>query len=396
MELKERNRIKKLILLFLTSNITFQEIDELNDWRNKNAKNEEIFQRMISVEHLENSIRRFKKSDLFNDREWQLIRQRTFGNEKRFNIRTFLKYAAILILPLIVGVTLYIANRNIDSTTKRDKQFASISYHGPKALLVLSDGSIVDLEKKSNLKEEILNNVNAVRVGDTLKYGMNTSDVDKEKINRIIIPRACDYSVILSDGTVVYLNSESELSYPEEFNKNIRKVSVKGQVFFNVSRDEKRPFIVDVNGMQIKVLGTSFCINAFEDEDNVITTLIEGKVKIISDNSSCDLIPGQQAILDIKTKDIKISEVNVDLYTSWKDGRIVFDKTSLKQIMNYLSRIYSIKVIFNNKKDELIPFSINITKYNNFLEIVKLLEMTNRVKFELLNDENNVNTIIVK
>ncbi len=395
MESKEREKIKKLILLFLTSNITEQETDELNNWRNKDAKNEEIFQRMTSWEHLGNSIKRFKRSDTLNEKEWQLIRQRTVRNEKRFHIKSFLKYAAIIVFPLIIGVTLYITSRNIDSTTKRDKLLASISYHGPKALLVLSDGSTVDLEKKSTLSEETLNNLNAVRIGDTLKYGINNYG-DSEKINKIIIPRASDYNVILSDGTVVYLNSESELSYPEVFGKNIRKVSVKGQAFFKVSRDEKRPFIVEVNGMQIKVLGTSFCVNAFEDDENVMTTLIEGKVKIISGNNSYDLIPGQQAILDVKTKDIKICEVNVDLYTSWKDGRIVFERTSLKEIMNYLSRIYSINVIFNDKADEAIPFSINITKYNNFQQIVELMEKTNRVEFELLKDGGNINTIVVK
>ena len=397
MNLEGQDKIKKLILLYITGEIPDQELKELNDWRSKDIRNEKIFLRMTSPEYLDRSIKKFLKNEEFEEQEWLKIRNRTVGRKRHPAIYQLLKYAAALIIPVIVGGTLYyyFSRNTPDSNFGQREELSTITHQGSKAILVLSDGSALKLDQKRYIDEKILERNNVISVGDTIKYGKKVNKGDSAEINTLIIKRANDFNIILSDGTSVYLNSESELTYPVCFGEKARKVSVKGQAYFVVTKDEKRPFIVDVNGIQIKVLGTSFCVSAFEDEEDIVTTLVEGRVKIISGTNSYNLVPGQQAILNIKSEDIVIRDVNVEFYTSWKDGRIVFDKTPLKDIMRYLSRIYSVDVVFENKTNELLPFSMNITKYNNFLEIVELIEKTNKVQFDLIN-EGEEKVLIVK
>jgi ferric-dicitrate binding protein FerR (iron transport regulator) len=170
-------------------------------------------------------------------------------------------------------------------------------------------------------------------------------------------PNGLTSNILLGDGTTVRLNAGSELSYPAVFNGNERNVTLKGEAYFEVARDETHPFIVETNDIKIKVLGTSFNIKSYEDDEKVITTLLEGSISVENKNSSTknesDLIlePNQQLVFDKKDKTLNIREVNSTLFVIWKDGQYYFEGEKFSDIVKKLERGFGINI--NIKSPEL-------------------------------------------
>lgn len=205
------------------------------------------------------------------------------------------------------------------------------------------------------------------------------------------IPRGGEYVLVLSDGTTVYLNAESELTYPVKFSGKDRRVCLKGEAYFEVERDTCKPFIVEANSLEIQVLGTEFGVRAYGDEECVRTTLKKGKVSVESEGCGVILTPNMQASFDKKTSQMDVREVNVDLFLGWKDGRLIFDNCSLEDILKDLGKWYDFDVRYAREDARLIPFSLNIKKHDAFAEVLQLLEDTGCVKFDIRD-----NVVVVK
>ena len=147
----------------------------------------------------------------------------------------------------------------------------------------------------------------------------------------------------------MWLNSESSLIYPEKFTGDKRAVRLSGEGYFEVARDEKKPFIVSVTDMEIKVLGTKFNVTAYQDEKMTTTTLISGAVEVVTPHRSVQLQPGKQAMVQEGGDDITVLEVDVELATSWTAGIFKFDKMALTDICTRLSRWYDIDFVFEGE-----------------------------------------------
>lgn len=230
--------------------------------------------------------------------------------------------------------------------------------------------------------------------GDTLNYteivasGIQDSC---EIYHTLRVPRGGEYTLVLADGTTVYLNAESELRFPKQFKGKSRKVYLEGEGYFDVQRDEKQPFVVEVKQVEVRVLGTSFGIRAYTGEVNVLTTLVRGRVNVEAGGKQVELSPGQQADFNRGNDRLTVTEVDVEQYVSWKDGRLVFDNKPLEFILEELGRWYSFDVFYTNKELKGIPYSLNIKKHEDIAHVLKFIERTGKVKFEI-----NKNTIIVK
>ena len=205
------------------------------------------------------------------------------------------------------------------------------------------------------------------------------------------IPRGGEYTLVLADGTTVYLNAESELRYPVKFSGERRKVYLRGEAYFDVVRDEQKPFTVEARGVEVLVLGTSFGVRAYEGEENVLTTLVQGRVDVSAEGQRVKLIPGQQADFNRESERLTVAEVDVELYVGWKDGRLVFDNQPLSVILDELGRWYSFDVTYANEELKRIPYSVNIKKHEDIAHVLKFIERTGKVKFEI-----NENKIVVK
>ena len=210
--------------------------------------------------------------------------------------------------------------------------------------------------------------------------------VKKTKLNK---RGRASVSYELSDGTKVWLNSESELKYASEFVGEERRVYLTGEAYFEVAHNPNKPFFVEAKNLLIQVLGTSFGVRVYKDEDYALTTLEEGQVNIHTATSSVTLKPGEQAKLH--DNEITVNKVNTCSYTAWRNGKYIFINESLGNIMKTLARWYDINIFYTSSKLEQIQFTGELIRYKNIEELLSKFEILEKVKFEIRN-----NTITIK
>lgn len=309
-------------------------------------------------------------------------------NKKR-NFVKILRYAAVIALPLALAVYMvYFAD--ITQPYMQGQISAEIKPGETKAQLYLSDGRIVDLEQQQkDLIQETDGSVIEKDLGG-LNYQAipQTDKPEKEVGNVVVTPVGGEYQLTLSDGTKVWLNAKSEIRYPVRFTGSVRKVKISGEVYFEVAKDAKKPFIVDANDVEIKVLGTQFNIKAYPDDRSIQTTLVEGAVQLKAQGlsgkiTSVDLTPGRQADYDRFSKRVEAKEVDVERFIAWKKGKFVFEKESLDDIMRELERWYGIKVFFQSNELKEMRFSARINRYGNIDDILNKMQQTTDVHFDI-------------
>ena len=229
--------------------------------------------------------------------------------------------------------------------------------------------------------------------GDTLSYQLAAEETREEPVetHTLRIPRGGEYTLELTDGTTVCLNAETELRYPSRFTGGERRVWLKGEAYFDVARDESSPFVVETEGMDVRVLGTEFGVRAYGGESETLTTLVEGRVRVDAGGEEAELAPGQQAVFEREEGKVNVREVDVEEFVGWKDGRLVFDNKPLWYILDELGRWYSFEVFYSNEESKHIPFSLNVRKHEDIAPVLKLVERTGKVWFEI-----NGNAVIVK
>ncbi|QPH39714.1 FecR family protein [Pedobacter endophyticus] len=202
----------------------------------------------------------------------------------------------------------------------------------------------------------------------------------------IITPRGGTYQVTLSDGTKVWLNSDSRLTYSPRLNQQaVRRVKLEGEGYFEVAKDKKRPFIVSSKGQEVRVLGTHFNVNSYVDEVSVKTTLLEGSVRVSFRSGEAKahnviLKPNQQSILS--SSDITKKQVNAEAAVAWKTGNFRFENQNIRDIMKQVARWYNVEVVY---KDELpgVRLNASVSRNRNISQLLKMMEQTNEVHFKI-------------
>ena len=201
------------------------------------------------------------------------------------------------------------------------------------------------------------------------------------RYNVLDVPVAADYRLHLSDGSVVYLNADSRLRYPETFTGGERKVYLEGEAYFEVAKDASRPFKVVARGVEVNVLGTHFNVNAYPEHTDVVTTLAEGKVQVAGGASQAVLVPGEQAIAS--PEGMEVRKVDVQAYTSWKDGVFVFRSMPLEEIMEQVYRWYGVEAVFFNESVRTETFTGIINRSMSAEEFFRVIEKVVDVRFTM-------------
>lgn len=257
---------------------------------------------------------------------------------------------------------------------------------GNKAVLTLADGSTVILGDAVSGK--------AINQGGTLISAkdkgqlvyQNTGKGDQSEtarlFNTVSTPRGGQYQVVLPDGTRVWLNASSSLYFPASFTGRERNVQLKGEAYFEVAKHKQMPFVVQVNEMSVKVLGTHFNIMAYEDEPDINTTLLEGAVAVSSLTQVKILKPGQQANLKRETGSIGVKNVNTSEAIAWKNGNFIFTDDSIETIMRKISRWYDVDVRFTGNLSDK-SFAGSVSRYEQVSEVLKMLELTGTIHFKI-------------
>lgn len=216
-------------------------------------------------------------------------------------------------------------------------------------------------------------------------------DGQEEIFNTLVIPVGGLYELELSDGTRVWLNSVSQLRYPVQFTGKERKVYLSGEAYFDVKTDSLRPFVVESEGMDVRVYGTEFNVTAYQDE-KLRTTLVQGKVGIKVDGEKELLLrPGQMAEYDAQTKHLEVQEVNTYLYTAWIEGTFAFKDETIEEIMGRLSRWYDLNVFYANEGVKKQLYDGIIPQVKDFEDVLRMIEGTATIHFEIKG-----NTVIVR
>jgi fecR protein len=263
-----------------------------------------------------------------------------------------------------------------------------------KVILVLADGEKVGMTK---IEQDSLHVGMAVVMGqeDKLIYASDRERADstvseKLEMNKVITTTGGFYSLVLSDGTRVWLNSESEFEFPVLFGKGERRVKLEGEAFFEVTPDAARPFIVQASGVRTRVLGTSFNIKAYTNESDVTTTLFTGKVDVASLTDTTGkviLSPGRQANWNQQTGKLRVSEANLDNVIAWKEGMFVFNKENIEVVTRQIERWYGVKFIYDTGGKKDYTFNGYFSKDETLKSILDAFTFTGGPEFKI---EGNV------
>jgi len=253
----------------------------------------------------------------------------------------------------------------LNKQTKIGKQIVN------KPILVTSTGERLVIGE-SNLKSKDKSLISVSN--QSLKYSKKSNVLPhKLTYNTLIVPKCGLFNLTLSDGTKVWLNSETVLKYPSVFSKNMREVFIKGEAFFEVAKNRNKPFYVHAGGSIVRVLGTGFNVKSYNSEP-LVTTLVHGKVEVSDNSNSVILKPGNQAL--VTERGIKINTVDIEMYTAWKDGYFVFKEVPLKDIFKEISDWYGFDYVFEDKEVASIKYTSKLKKFENFPKLLEILRNT--------------------
>jgi ferric-dicitrate binding protein FerR (iron transport regulator) len=302
--------------------------------------------------------------------------------------------ASALLLFAVGGYLIHINYRQHIDTSLHTTAKHDVVPGGNKAVLTLADGSIVVLSDVKNGQIAQQGNVLVKKTADgqlvyTTGYTDKTQNVYPTVMNTITTPKGGKYHLLLSDGTQVWLNAASSISYPVVFTGKNREVSVTGEAYFEVVHNSEAPFVVNARGISVKDLGTQFNINAYDDEPTIKTTLVDGSVKLSTIHSllSTVLISGEQAVVNKQGSIHKETGVDIEHTIAWKNNLFIFSGDDIQTIMRQLNRWYQVEVEYQGNMSNR-HFSGIISRSNNLSAILKMLETTEKVRFRV--EENKI------
>ncbi len=257
---------------------------------------------------------------------------------------------------------------------------------GNKATLTLANGSIISLDSAAN---GLLTRQGNIKI-QKLANGLVAYDINSEKIlskgkveyNTISTPRGGEYQVTLSDGTKVWLNAASSIRFPVVFTGKERKVIITGEAYFEVAKNKEKPFKVEANSSEVEVYGTHFNVNAYGDEADIKTTLLEGKVKVSVPGQSPEfLLPGQQADINKQGKIKVLDDVDTNIAVAWMHGYFQFKSADLQSILRQISRWYDVDIVYEGNVS--LHFTGQLNKNLEVSKVFKTLSLTNEVHFSI-------------
>jgi hypothetical protein len=371
------NYIENIILKFFNDDCSSIELEELLDFI-LIEENYAIFKDYVNINHFATmTLNKFDKSSLINELETRIKKEKRTNKIKSYK-QSLLLVAAVFIC--VFGLS-YIADFNKIDTDSKNIILTTSS--GQKVIL---DANEIQLKKLDGIVETKSN---------TLVYNKD-ENLETFVKNTIDVPYGKRFKLNLSDGTLVYLNSGSSLTYPVSFIDGIdREVFLSGEAFFDVSSDSLNTFKVVSTGSYVEVYGTKFNFKDYQEDNFSEVILTEGSLGVkntISNSETIVLRPGDKAKVNYAGEGVEIKEVNTMLYTSWIDGRIIFRDENINNMITKLERIYDVVIINNNDKlnDEYINATI-LTETESIENVLDYLEEIYNLNYKIINNKIIIN-----
>jgi transmembrane sensor len=389
------DRIPKLIAGYLRGDITTSEQKELDDWANETEANKLFFAESTDKNLLAEELKHFNREDItphLNKTLQNIAPETKVTGTGRF-VR-MKKYMVAACFVVIAGAGIYYITMRDRGSNKKDLAKTTntnttnnndLQPGTEKAVLTLSDGTKITLDNTANGTIAQQGNTVVLKEDGLLAYNTDRKKLQTEILyNTLTTPKGGEYrSLVLSDGTKVWLNSVSSIHYPTAFIGKERIVDITGEVYLEVAKNAIKPFKVNVKdkGMMVEVLGTHFNINAYNDEATVKTTLLEGAVKIVAGKKVSFLKPGQQASLNTTGELKVVNDADLDEVVAWKNGMFLFKKDDIQTIMRQVARWYDVDIEFKEPVAEL--FYSEIPRNSNVSTVFEALEATGSVHFKI-------------
>lgn len=384
--MNEEERIKDLFVLKMTNRLSEEQREELEELRKIPGVN--LFIEKLTKEYLVEEIKVIQKMDERKDLVWENMQPGIEFRKKVLTLWQRMAIAASFVVVITGGVYLYFNVTSGDPVVAEKKQDLlqqDILPPEGTAILTMADGRKVALDGNPNaaLADQGGSSIRNESGGLVYKQG----EAAKEVLNTVTTPRGVMFSVTMADGTRAWLNTASSIRYPAAFTGTERRVTITGEVYFDVAKDAKRPFIVMADNSEIRVLGTQFNVNAYSNEASVRTTLVTGKVEVgmplIKDKTV--LKPGQQARAQRGEAALAlIKNADLEEVTGWRNDKFVFqgEGATIQDIMKQLQRYYDIDVEFQGKIPDdhfvaIMPRSLPISR------ILQVLQKTERIRFKI-------------
>ncbi|MDY4043756.1 MAG: FecR family protein [Marinifilaceae bacterium] len=367
--------MEERLLAFFNGELDEAANEEIRQWADSDPKNRAAYDAF-----LKDYLRlRWAQEDrhIQVTRAWQRISATTRGKRQR---RIYFTVAAsIAILAVAAAVFLFIPKKANQPLAQ-----SSIQPVKPQATLVLSTGKKIDLNQAHlPILEQDGSTVNIDTLSG-LRYDTAAPQTSQLIYNKIIVPRGGEYFLTLADGTQIWLDAESTLEYPVQFNTTERRVKLQGKAYFSVTRDTTKPFLVEVDKFSIRVHGTEFNVNA-HDAQRIETVLVNGSIgfKATTESHEQLLQPNQLAMVNSLTGQSEIRDVNILPHVAWKNRNIVFANERLDNIMEEIARWYDIHVFFQNEELKTLRFDCNMPRYSDIRELFFFMEQTSDARFSV-------------
>ncbi len=370
----------KLIIKKINNTLSEEEEINFQDWFDKSEINRNYFYKV--QENYKNT-----PESIVLQKEWENLSSKI---KKKTIVPKHWKFTISIAASIIFGVLLFFnsrtsLNKSIIENTPIIVKNDAIEIGTDKAILTLEDGSenVLEKGKSFNVKNQLSSN------GQKLVYNSSANNKNSSlKYNLLTIPKGGQFFIILSDGTKVWLNSESQLRYPVSFaDGKSRKVElIYGEAYFDVSPSSNHKgahFLVANSKQEIDVVGTEFNIKAYKDDSNIFTTLVEGQIIIKNKEILRKLSPGKQSRLNKETNKISINTIDISDEVSWKEGVFSFKNKPLHEIMKTLSRWYNMDVVYLNEKIKGKTFTGIFNKEQKIDHIFNIIKNINSMNFEI-------------
>ena len=385
----EDKSIFELIAEYSAGTISPADAELLRERLESDAEAMRLFREIRETEKVLKSVQVQEKIDL--QKSWQRLDSSLVGRPRKgrwlfWRVGSVVAASVALLLMFVFPFT-----RQVEQPGTLVSQ-VGITPGGVKAILQSEDGKMIDLT--SSTSSHIVTSDGLVLVNDSLKglrFDQSKSENQPMKYHTLAVPVGGEYHFTLADGTRVWVNSASEVRFPNCFSGKKREIYVKGEVYLEVARDEKHPFVVHAGENEVRVLGTRFNLTAYPDEQEVITTLVEGSVEFWNDQSSIRLKPGEQSVLDRETNNLEKQKVDVSIYTSWVSGTYEYERMPLSDITRQLSRWYDVQFVYETTEFSNHPFTGVVKRDQSLEEVLSIIEKTTNIKFKI-----SGRTIIIK
>ena len=355
-----------------------KDIGELKEWLEHNNTAIEIIKSLMDDSELSKKIELHRQQD--KEQAILSLRAKIQKYQHHRVIIRISRVAAVIVLLIGCGLLYHKLSQQ-----EKHQTLASTISSKLSPVIITPNGQHYDLSK---VLTDTTHNLNiAYKSTEEIKYTYQPPavDIEEEGYNQLIIPNQCNYQVTLCDGSVVRLNAGSRLEYPNSFPSHERKVRLTGEAYFEIKHDG-RPFMVEVRQASIRVYGTHFNINAYQ-ETNIETVLVEGKVGVSIQDSTYQekiLKPNQLSRLNLLTGEQEIVDVDVQKYIAWTTGFLRYDNDSLELLIEDLSRWYGADFDFKDNKLKNIRISASINKDTPLEEVLAMIQTTAKIKFHLI------------